>query len=587
MRLAAPRLELDDAWATSVAAATPDSTAPFELRLSVPRESSGSIDPGATPFLPVAAVLAGHLGEDVDLDAPVSPVTASGAEAALRLMSEWWSVHPVRVRAPRAAPPYPRGGGTGLFFTRGVDSTFSLARYRAGERRPPLTHLIGVTGIDQQLSSEIRAEIWDDTQRAAERLGLPMLRVHTEMRTVVDPLVDWLHSHGAVLASAALLYAPVLGTAIVASTQHEEAAVPLGSHPELDHRWGSERCALLHDGAEHTRLEKVARIAREPDLLADLKVCWEADTASNCGRCYKCLLTMTALAATGAPYESCFEGTLSPEAVREAPAGRFLALLEEIVPALPDDMADIRAAWIDQVHGHGLRMQGDRDDAPEVHVPVDSGSLSTPDPVATLAESASGAGAVVIPDRSRTARQVYGWVPGRVPLRFPRDGAAATVARSPRELGSRSVPWCLVDRATPERVALAERLTDEWGEGVCYLAGVPFAAEQPPGLTPGSVASLLRVSRARVWWSDDEDLDAVRLYESVANGCAPIQAMPEGRAELLRPRLPARLRAALLPLGEEPLPAFDVEHLEAVRADATTELVTGSLERDHLMPHRR
>jgi len=560
---------------------TPGSGAPFELRLSVPRHALGSIDPGTTPFLPIAAVLAGFLGEDLEVEAPVSPVAAVGAESALRVMHDWWSVHHVRIEGPREPPPYLRGEGTGLLYTRGVDSTFSLVRHRSGEQQPPPTHLIGITGLDHWIGPATREGIWIDTVRAAERVGLPLLRVHTEVRAVLDPVVDWLQSHGAVLASAALLYAPVLGTAVIGSSQRADLAVPLGSHPELDHRWGSERCSLVHDGADHTRLEKVARIAREPELLADLKVCWRADSVSNCGRCYKCLLTMTALAAAGVPTAGTFEETLSREAIRASELG-FLTALEETVNGLPDDMADIRDAWVERVHEEGLRMRADPDDALELLVPSETGALCTPDPVATLAEVAAGAGVVVVPDPSRPARDVYGWVPGRVPLRLPRD-ATSRARQSVAELGSRAVPWCLVDHATPETVALAERLTDEWGEGICYLAGVPFAAEQPPGLPSDSVAALLRTSRARVWWCSGGDLDAVRLYESVANGCVPLQAMPTGTAELLRPLLPVRLRAVLLAVGEEPLPTFDLEDLESIRAAATAELVTGSLERDHLL----
>lgn len=77
-------------------------------------------------------------------------------------------------------------------------------------------------------------------------------------------------------------------------------SVPAGSHPLLDPLFASEWLTFDHHGLELGRPGKVADlIARHPELLPYLKVCYTEDDAGNCGRCRKCLWTMIALLGAG------------------------------------------------------------------------------------------------------------------------------------------------------------------------------------------------------------------------------------------------------------------------------------------------
>lgn len=71
--------------------------------------------------------------------------------------------------------------------------------------------------------------------------------------------------------------------------------IPLGSHPLTDPLWSNGSVAIVHDGAEVQRVDKVVKIARNRDALANLRVCF-TDMNVNCGRCSKCLRTMIPLA---------------------------------------------------------------------------------------------------------------------------------------------------------------------------------------------------------------------------------------------------------------------------------------------------
>jgi len=56
--------------------------------------------------------------------------------------------------------------------------------------------------------------------------------------------------------------------------------------------------ALVHDGAEMRRPEKLPTIVECPSALAHLRVCAQ-DMNTNCGRCEKCLRTMIPLRVLG------------------------------------------------------------------------------------------------------------------------------------------------------------------------------------------------------------------------------------------------------------------------------------------------
>src|SRR4029078_454714 len=82
---------------------------------------------------------------------------------------------------------------------------------------------------------------------------------------------------------------------------------PWGSHPLLDPLFGTSALRFVHDGLGASRARK-ARPTRPTELARrHLFVCDNpnpGDPLPNCGRCEKCLRTMTELLFAGALAES-------------------------------------------------------------------------------------------------------------------------------------------------------------------------------------------------------------------------------------------------------------------------------------------
>ena len=339
-RVSAPRLDETD----------------VRLRVYSP-ELVARVDASATPFLPMMTVIAARLGTDLWIDAPVDERALENADRAAAILHDWWGWRPPRIAAAVTMPPTARSTGTGLWFSRGVDSMDTLLRALSGElvedgQTVKITHLLGLDWIDEPLAVISTPDVWSDTCEAAGALGLPLLRFTTNIREVLDQLVPWDRSFAAVFAGLGLVLGPLLGSVLISAGAFEgEAAPPYGSHPVLDPLWSTSATRILHIGGTRGRCEKVARVASDPWALARLKVCWEVDTPRNCGRCGKCLATMTALYVAGA-LDRCdrFDSELSPAAVRRVTrAVRRLpyhpSTIADLLGNLPDDAVELRAAW--------------------------------------------------------------------------------------------------------------------------------------------------------------------------------------------------------------------------------------------------
>ena len=94
--------------------------------------------------------------------------------------------------------------------------------------------------------------------------------------------------------------APAFGRVYVPATETYTTIRPLGSHPLVDPLWSSERVELVHDGATATRLDKLRVVDTVPVARETLHVCVSKDSDEfNCGRCWKCVLTMVGIRVLG------------------------------------------------------------------------------------------------------------------------------------------------------------------------------------------------------------------------------------------------------------------------------------------------
>jgi hypothetical protein len=120
-----------------------------------------------------------------------------------------------------------------------------------------------------------------------------------------------------------------------------------GSRADLIPLWSTGRTAVHVDAAELGKLGRAAVVADDPVTLAHLKVCWVRDGPRNCGRCEKCLRTMSCLAVVGALERTDrFDAPLTLEAIAAVtPARNSAPHIRELVDHMPNSYAELRDAW--------------------------------------------------------------------------------------------------------------------------------------------------------------------------------------------------------------------------------------------------
>jgi hypothetical protein len=317
-----------------------------ELRIGIDAEYGEWADSTVNPFVPLATLYATALGEDLTVETPASARLVAGAEQASALFAAWWGYRAARIEAP-VQEPAPRGEAVAALFSGGLDTSATLIRSLGGDIDERATHLITMYGSEFRLSPRVQDEIFQGNVRAAAEYGLPLIRVTTNAQRCLRSVIGWPRTHGAAFASLGLALGPLFRTVLVGASQLPDAERPHGSRPELDPLWSTEATTIRHDGAELGKLGRAEVVARSPIALNHLTVCWKVDTARNCGRCEKCLRTMTCLEVANALEKTDrFDAPLTPEAVRACePTRSSSTLIEELVADIPDSHAELRAAW--------------------------------------------------------------------------------------------------------------------------------------------------------------------------------------------------------------------------------------------------
>lgn len=307
------------------------------------------IDTSFSPMLPLACVLAGWTERDVRLDGPVPRSALETARAMLDYIGRHFDRRPGELLAATvvdddaAAAPPPTG--TGLFYTRGIDSASTLIA-----RRASVTALLGLDWVDAPYADPGQREIWAGTETAAREIGLPLLRFSTDARQVLDDVLSWSHAHAFVLIALAQLAAPRAPRALLSGAHRTDLApADFGNAPELVGRWRTSTCVVEPVDAADGRTAKTALVAADAHARAHLLVCWQSPGDRNCGQCLKCLQTMSHAAAAGVlgAIAARFEHPLTAAAVA-ALAGTALdgatrAVLKELEQDLP--VGQLRAAW--------------------------------------------------------------------------------------------------------------------------------------------------------------------------------------------------------------------------------------------------
>jgi hypothetical protein len=593
------RLVLDDDEARIVATVRSEAGkfAPFDLVIGVPRAYVGWLDLSGNPFVPTLLLLASCLGERFRLEGTISPRLLNNAKKACKLFQSWWGFANVSVEAEAAASERRAGEGSAFFFTRGVDSWHSALRDRTTEQPGRLTHLLYVPDFDTQYSPGTRRHAVAATREAARYLGLPLLCISHNGRELLDKFINWELSHGGVLGGIGLALGGWIAHVSLASSMHSDYVVPWGSNPYLDRLWSTERTTTHLDVAE-TRTNKLSAIASSDYPLSRLKICWQEDVVTNCGRCEKCVRTQCALAIAGvldrAPV---FQQPLTVETIKRLPRLNVAkepsaqeTLWREVCDSFTDEprLAELRAAAIAR-----LPARGRSSPAPRTSERRHTIKIEAPREAAVSLMPSSAAGLLPVPVTTReeqvetdesTCHVEITWTepaPGRMrlPLR-PTAAMGPEVLDACREAAERTNPWCLIGFAAPETAHLMERLTESWGQGITCLTR-DTNARGDHGIPHCEASLIQRCSETRVWWGKSDYLDPFLVLEALRHGCLPLQCVPQAHFNALTACLPPGLSHFTLAVPEDgPVPRISKRERAARIDQGLSILLRGNMERD-------
>jgi hypothetical protein len=275
--------------------------APERIWFRFPPDLGGEEMDGS-PFLPGLLLAAMCLGEDLRIEAPVSERLLEGAEQAQLVMRTWWPrLVPARVEAE---PIRLADGGQrrATLFTRGADSwhtvlneTVDILLYSAAA-----DFVWGKRDSGPEKTMRAREPVVALHRECADRRGLRLVVVDTNLRHFVEPLRNWGFSHGGILAACGLAIGSSIEELRIPSSLTYGNLTQLGTHPLLDPCWSTESTEAVHDAPEVRRIEKLVGLAADRDALDHLLVCNSPDPRLNCCRCDMCLGTMVQLEAIGA-----------------------------------------------------------------------------------------------------------------------------------------------------------------------------------------------------------------------------------------------------------------------------------------------
>jgi hypothetical protein len=283
----------------------------FEVYFDYQFREATLLDARADAFAAALLLPCMRAGESLEVIPPVSPLLSFSLPRIRDIFHAWWPqlsrIEILTTPGPVLSDPTQKHAAT--LFSGGVDSFYSLLKHRRSPGTLPelLTHIVYMRGVETRLELSDGLDetaLW--VQRIAQTTGVEVITGESNIRTSLQGPrgnLHWeRHYHGSALAAVGLGLSRHLAYVCIPSAFSYNHLIAHGSTPLVDEMYSTERLRLLHDGAEVTRPEKVARILDwDRDLvLGHLRVCiMNRGGAFNCGKCYKCVRTAIALRVLG------------------------------------------------------------------------------------------------------------------------------------------------------------------------------------------------------------------------------------------------------------------------------------------------
>lgn len=282
-------------------------TRPEEIWFDVPEEFGSALSDSGNPWLACLLPLAVTLQEPLEITLPVDPGLREGAEALMQVWRGWYPgvSEAIQIEVDLLEPGNPDPNArSASFFSGGLDSFYTLLRHERGGdayHRIPIHDMITIWGFDIPLANATAFDrLAERNATIAATLGKSLVPIATNLRESSWRRTNWGRlSQGAALAAVALALESRFQRVLLPSSVPYRSRRPWGTHPLVDPLLSTSRLAIRNDGAVAPRAVKARAVAVSDLAMQQLRVCWVEGTDVNCGRCEKCLRTLTVFELLG------------------------------------------------------------------------------------------------------------------------------------------------------------------------------------------------------------------------------------------------------------------------------------------------
>jgi len=202
-----------------------------------------------------------------------------------------------------------------MLFSDGVDSLTSYLKHK--QENPELFSICGVPDIPPS-ETKFWGRMWSDITDLAHHDRVRAFQIKTDVYRNINyellgkefEIMWWGGAAGALFLlgmCAPLTAVREIGTVIIASSYTRDFKEASAFHPSIDNNISWADVSVLHDDYELSRQQKLKYLCQSENLpyLSRLRVCWDSAHKTNCGKCEKCLRTITGLVLEGINPNNC------------------------------------------------------------------------------------------------------------------------------------------------------------------------------------------------------------------------------------------------------------------------------------------
>ncbi len=286
--------------------------------IKTPLSFAPGFDANPDAFLVGCLLPALHLGEKrIYIEQAICPFLKEGVGVAMNIFSHWTRFKlkerytPIKIEAKTREHlvllDTPR---TGMVMSGGMDSLAALRLNRLNYPKGHpgyvkdsfFLHGFDIGGVKERGTKyHVFDRAMDAILKITRDAGTCLIPVYTNIRHLCDERELWLDSFfGAVLAAMAHTFSNRINLMFIGSSYDIPNLHPCGSHPLLDPEYSSYGLRLRHRDYEMSRLEKIRIVSDWDAAFQNFRVCLaNVPDRLNCGKCEKCVRTMTELTALG------------------------------------------------------------------------------------------------------------------------------------------------------------------------------------------------------------------------------------------------------------------------------------------------